>query len=625
MQLGLVVVVAGWLLGAVQPAAEIRPRQFLGQLAEKSGEQFVLVPPAGMEEVAHLAPQEAARLRAVEDAAKALGLRADRRDAMVWVSGREEWQSGPLRNSCLETSAERATLRTLGAASRFVGRALIASLSQEQMEMLLNDRRPEDVLSVYRLVYTEVPPSWRPSPPFLTIGGAVTGDKLSDFQRRLCAAALYAGSVYYRWDRLTTAESASLADADVDCFTITAWRPEVAVTNRVTTPDRRWRGVARAEVTLDAILPVQPVTGAHFERLIEWAIASALADPPRQYLGDPPCEWRTNGPTRDFTSIITQEEARLSIPMPTDLSRSTKEVVEGFAGLGVRLELGDRLEGGGWGPEKEPPQGQPPQLTLLTVLAGALERSQYYIREGNTITLVYDWELSGEYCLDPAQHLPSDVCQKPVSMTSLSASIEEVLAAIREQTGAQVFPGAAAQESQVRLTLRVKDVPALDLLRGMTKYLEGGWEVRDDGSLVLVPRGYLQPDRYGVPPVLDREEGRPERSLGMAVALLVEALTEEERGRAAQDFLPATDLKSVAQNLLLATAALAFTNPSPVPESAYLSNLQALPDGGWQGTVWLGNASVQVASLEVPTIPPNKPTGRLVFVVQSPGPPHGPD
>lgn len=542
---------------------------------------------------------------------------------ITWVGGRS---GGLLPGGCLgfpPRALEDRYMRAPVAARDELEAALIGSFDDAQMDSLLHRPRPEEVLSAWAWVRSasEEPEAGRPSR--LNIGGCVTGDQMTDLQRRLCGLIV-------SWDRLFTrvewepeSEGDSLAMGDLSLWdpggdSPEEWAPSIVITSArhpKLTPDMRESRPGRYDGGLWSTFPPQTYQGKQLEELLAWAKENAGPEPEPVQLPEPVCSHTTNGPTRDVTSLLTQEEARLSIPVPSDVALTQRAVAAGFRPAGFTVQGGSR-----WykfapppGPNEE--EGKVTLLELLNSILWETAKNGYFVREGKTFRLVYDWELSGRYCVDPTPYLPAEALEKPITVVAKRVTIAALLKTLREQSGLPLYPGYEAEASDAKVSAVVKHVTPREILPLLGDYLYGAWEKMADATLQLIPRAYIETPRFGLPRLPPEQlEEEYKRGAGMSAGLLLELLGEGRKQRAGNEGLLLADLTGPARHLLLSATCLVFSVEEPDPEQVKVADLRDNQDGTFTMLIWLGKASKEVTTIPVPTIPPNRPVGTLASV-----------
>lgn len=641
------VCVGNWGMAVAQHTPSAQPGgretgETLVALAEGFNRNLAVVaPPQGVPPLPSGQPAQFSRL---EDAARALGLEARTLDGVTWLGTPTQ---GPLLlgTRTFLTQEEQREAAALDSALGHLGSAVLGSLSDEQMYNLRLGPRPEEVVQVFasyeqarQRMDAASAAGWfrgQVPPPFLNIGGCVTGDEMTEFQRSLCLLAFYCGAKWYPLEWLRQAHAVALGDFQVEMargreMIISAqFLADVCVVNRkqnATTADMRFRGQSHGALPLPITLEGRMRVGAELEELVAWARSNAVLERPGEWLPPPRCEHTTDGPTRDVTQLLTQEEAGLTLSFPADIGgRPVEEVVAGFRQAGIEIVYpisgGARVRGAG-----RPVPGEIEGITLLEFLNTDLRRNPhaYWRREGNRFTLVWQHELSGAYSSDPARLLPAGAADRPVTLTAADVSPSDILARLREATGAPIFGDEIVAASSAQVSLRVVDVPLGSLLRALGEYLGGVWQKRENGEVFLVARARLQEeDPSAWQPLGDELQSRVLQAAGMCASLLLDSLSAEERNRLRSEAVEAGSLPPVPRALAMAAAALAFQASLEEGEAVAVGPVRESEQGESQIDIGLHGKAAHVTALPPLTVPPTRPVGPLLGLLSTPwfGPP----
>lgn len=608
----LAAILGCWLAAASQDGAGPEKRSrleavpVLVSLAEREGISFVCPSGEGMPLIAKSKLTQDITFSA---AVRAAFCTADVLEGVTWV--RWPFGVGPLEEA--EPKSLRDAKGALADSANRLGLALIASLTDAQNQWLRRPWRALDIIEVY---------FWQKEYlKHLKMGGCLTGDKMTDFQRRLCAAAVYASThEFYPWEKLLNCEEAALGDFYIE-HREPFWYPEIQLCNRRDlrlSDDMRSGSYDTPWFTIHCSLPAVVVEREELEQVVGVLPSRPVLRQPDVRLPPPRCRHTTDGPGRAVTELLDPQEAQLGVPVPSDIRQATfREIFQGLGAGGYTFDVPKHIADVllVWGPVggEVGPSGRPvvPGMTLLGALNGIVQSDSQaaWVREGKTFRLVYDWEQAGNIAVDGTKVVPSEFLEKPVTLTAEAATVPELLAAIREQTGAPVYPSQAVEEMKFQVGVRFKHVPVRAVVRQLAAYLDGAWERADDGKVYLVPRTYLQVTPRDLHPAHALK--RRMTSAGMALSLLLETLTEEQYRAASEGQLALEDLSPISNHLLSALAHSALGVPDALPEGVKLSGLHQ-SEGGYSATVSAGGKSQILASVEPPTIPPNPPGERLL-------------
>lgn len=513
-----------------------------------------------------------------------------------------------------------------GAATTSVGKALIASLPEEQRELLLHQRCPADVMDLWEDMQQAARQAEGQVVFEVQIGGYLAGHQMTDFQRRICGLAMCTANLDFSPEWLPTARlvtfghwgssgarwglpgGGSMAGGWYLPLIVRVQSGPVSVGVSL-----RYAYPRLAQACLQVDLPVDEFKGQALLELVEWARANLgpVAAEERVELPAPVFRHITDGPTRDVTTLLTPEEADISIEVPSDVVYTQRAAAAVFRNMGIVVTGATS----GSMPSPVPPtrEGERERYSLVQLLNTVLRyssRNGYFVREGNTFRLVEQEELTGRFCIDPIPFLPAEALEKPLNLAIKKGTIGEFLQAVREQTSLPLYPGQAAEDSRVPVTALVKGVPAKEILDPLTAYLNGGWERLSDGKFVLIPAGYIRMDRPGLRIWRrDEIEEHCQRMARMTLALFVEALSPARVQALQNQGLVFADLTGPARELAVAAAQLAFGVSDPDQEQIALKILGQEPDGSYQIRLWVGSAYKDFTTVAVPTIPPNPVTG----------------
>lgn len=538
--------------------------------------------------------------------------------SVVWV-GSAELGKGTLGCQGWVSQPERDIMQAADRAVTSVGKALLASLGEEQIDLLLHNHSPVDALELYEFLPMGSENWPAEAVRYVELGGYLPGDKMSDFQRRLCGLAVCIDNLTFQPAWLASARFVYLgghreAKAWWKGHYGSGWGTDVhvLVESGPVEPDPSLRyaypRTARAYIPVD--LPKDRFEGRALLDLVQWARAhlGPAAEPLRVELL--PAQFRhiTDGPTKDITELLTPEEAEIYIEVPSDVIYTQRAIGAAFATRGITVTGATRST---VLPIPAGPKGEPERYTLCQLLNDILRqcsRNGYFVREGNAFRLVEEWELTGRYCLNPVPFLSPEWLDRPVTLALKKRTIADLLGAIREQTGLPLYAGSGAEACQAPVTALVKDVPAREIVEHLAEYLSGGWERLADGRLALVPRGYLYATDHGFPLRMRTPEEIQTRSQEMArmtLALLMEALSEAHLRAAHDPGLTCSDLTGQARELAVAAAQLAFGMSNPDEGAIAFKILGQEQDGSCQIRLWAGSAYKDLTTLSVPTIPPS--------------------
>lgn len=560
------------------------------------------------------------------DLAKAFRMEFTEQGGVAWIATKSRWDR-PLASQYAETARARTIRLTLKDVTQHLGRALLGTITPEQWELLSRPWQPEHIVGVYD-VLTQVRqrhPEWPAD--FLKMGGLLMGDKMTDYQRRMCAATGFSYWLpHITWEELQNFEETALLDSLVGGTPQPVWKVEIFGRNYRDAPfteSLRLRGPLVFHDTIDVALPAHVYQGEELEALVRTARDNARP-PSEDILPQPPCAHLTDGPTGDLTTLLDQEEANLTVFIPQDIAVPSgpflsaedlprvEDVLATFHAAGYQFRLPPEVaKAQGTTQDRTRTDGGMDFLTVLhSVLEGHPER--LWKREGKTFTLVYDWELGDRYALDPTKWLAPDAAAKAVTVTAKRITVKEFLATLREQSGAPLYPSPPAQETPVRLTVRLKEAPLSSVLAGLAPSFEGAWERTSEGNLLLVPRDYLAEYATGTF-TTEEVQDRLAKVCGMSLSLLMERLTPEQIAKARGDGLRRAELDDVGQELIQAIAQSAFALPELEGERVTLRQAAKGEDGLWRGRILIGDTEREVLEVRPPTIPPNPLSAQSLY------------
>lgn len=609
------------------------------QLAEAQRINLCLLP-TGVDRP--VVPAPATPVGTVEDAARLFQAQVTLREGVTWVAR-------PYRGSlvpggrCL-TKEEQAIQRAVHAGAGRLGEALLASLTPEQRYNLQFRPRPEEALTAYEHyeearqralkavaeqgTYGELEPyKDLIAQPYLNIGGHVAGQEMNDFQRRLCAAVFYA-AVPHDSSRVFTAESCALGDFFSEMKNTVKFAPEVIVTNwflnSSLTIRRPGTGFSQISLLTDGCLR----KGEQVEDMAAWARAVAVREVRSERVSRPPSHHRTDGPTRDVTSLISEEEARILVPTPHDMGMvPAQRLFDAFKQAGIEI-VWPRTENMWFEPGRPTEPGETEGISLMSVLTLGLtgRGASQWVREGNRLRLVFDWELTGQYALDPSAFLPAEVLGRKVTLTLPKAPLSDFLKALREQTAAPLELHESVAQIALPISCRLVDVPLRSVLTPLPEYLGAAWEKAFDGTVLLSPRARLREMENSFLLVGEEATHHADAAAGMALWLLLETLSPEQTDLAASGILRAADLAEVPRALLLGCASVALRSDKLEPGAVAVKVLRADEQGRTQATVFGAGQQATVEAVAPPTIPPNPLRGPMwcgMRGLPTPGPSRG--